>query len=256
MNDNQDKHQDSAGVPWAGRSFQENNYRDDSGEADPELSGELIAFLEEPKNLNRVMAAFGSARVLIPLVANLGEEGIASTGLKFDKSAELAIVTVLAPDGQRALPVFSSVSKMRNWNPLARPVPNNGRAVALAAASEGTTRVVLDPGSDSEIVFRRPHIEAIAQDLDWQWPHANPEVENLISDFLRSHPFVDSCSLTAGDPRSMLQGQELVITLYLESGLSSEKLQEFERTFLKQLGDSDRFVNLVDSVAVRFLPAS
>jgi len=256
MSESHDKYHDSAGVPWAGRSFQENNYRGDSGEADPELAQSIEEFQKQQESMNQVLSAFGAARVLIPLVATLGEEGLGSSGLKTDKSAELAIVTVLAPDGQVALPVFSSVLKMQNWNPLARPVPNNGRAVALAAASEGTTRVVLDAGSESEIVFRRPQLAAIAQGLDWCSPETNPIVENLVTDFLSHHDQVDSFTLACGDPTSRLLSQELLITLYLEPGMSSESLQEIERTFFKQLGDSELFVDLVDSVAVRFLPVS
>jgi len=256
MSENPDKYGDSAGVPWAGRSFQENNYKDDNGEADPRLNLALRDFAGNPENMGEVLDAFGQARVLIPLIANLGEEGASAAGLKTDKSAELSIVTVMAPDGQVALPVFSSVTKMNLWNPQARPVPNNGRAVALAAASEGTTRVVLDAGSDSELVFRRPQLAAIAQGLQWEPPHTNRTVNDLVAEFLSEHKHVESFSLDQGDPTARLLGQELVISLYLEAGLNQETLSEIESTFFRQLGDSEQFVDLVDSVAVRFLPAS
>jgi len=256
MSDNQDKYHDSAGVPWAGRSFQENSYRDDNGEADPELEIALTGFRSGTHSLKDLLFIFSKSRLLIPLVANLGEEGFAASGLKSDKSAELAVITVLAPDGQIALPVFSSVSKMQNWNPKARPVPNNGRAVAFAAASEGTTRVVLDAGSESEIVFRRPQLSAIAQDLDWQPPETNSSVEILVNQFLQDLENVVSFSLSSGDPECRILGQELVITLYLIPGLTDSELQGIERTFFKRLGESEEFVELVDSVAVRFLPSS
>ena len=70
-----------------------------------------------------VVDALRDARLLIPLVARLGEEGVGETGLKVDKSAELSIITVAGPDGRTVMPVFTSVAAMGRWNPAARPVP-------------------------------------------------------------------------------------------------------------------------------------
>ncbi|MEY3316891.1 MAG: hypothetical protein RLZZ503_93, partial [Actinomycetota bacterium] len=158
------KFTDSAGVPWAGRSFDINPYSGDNGEADPQLIETLIKFRAKEVGPEEVLVALGQARLLIPLIANLGESGEGAHGQTVDKSADLSIVTVLTPDNQKALPVFSSVAAMNHWNPEARPVPNDGRKVALAAASEGNTRLVLDPMSETEFVVRRPGIAAIAQD--------------------------------------------------------------------------------------------
>ncbi|MEN9752471.1 MAG: hypothetical protein RL670_162, partial [Actinomycetota bacterium] len=93
--------------------------------------------------MQAVLAAFRDARLLIPLMATLGEGGEGVDGLKTDKSADLAIVTVEGPDGYEVLPVFSSVAAMNAWHADARPVPSDATRVALAAASENTTRVVL-----------------------------------------------------------------------------------------------------------------
>jgi len=250
------KFTDSAGVPWAGRSFDINPYSADNGEADANLIEAISKFQSGQVGSAEVLRAVGQARLLIPLIANLGEGEQGAHGHQVDKSADLSIVTVLTPDNQRALPVFSSVATMTRWNPDARPVPNNGRKVALAAASEGNTRLVLDPMSETEFVVRRPGIAAVAQDLPWITPANNPEVVEIINNVLAESGSVDSFTLVEGDPSCKLLGQELLVVLYLEPGLSETQLKDLEEGFFEKIANSERFVELVDSVGVKFLQAS
>lgn len=149
---------DSAGQPWQGREFDDNPFGDDDGTAPPALLGALAAFRAGEVGPEAVVDALRASRLLIPLVAELGDEGTTDAGLTVDKSQELSIVTVSGPDGRSVLPVFSSVTAMQTWNPAARPVPADGRRVALAAASEETEIVVLDPTSETEFVLRRPAV--------------------------------------------------------------------------------------------------
>lgn len=250
------KFTDSAGVPWAGRSFDINPYSGDNGEADPNLIETLARFRRGEVGAEQVLSAIGQARLLIPLIANLGESGEGAHGHQVDKSADLSIVTVLTPDNQRALPVFSSVAAMNHWNAEARPVPNDGRKVALAAASEGNTRLVLDPMSETEFVVRRPGIAAIAQDLPWVVPAHNPQVVDFINSVLGEVGQVESFTLVEGDPTCKLLGQELLVVLYLEPGLTEIQLKSLEEDFFAKIASSEQFVELVDSVGVKFLKAS
>ena len=251
-----DKFSDSAGVPWEGRSFEANPFSGDNGLADEKLIEAIANFQTGVVGLEKVFEAFAAARFLIPLVAELGESGEGAHGQKVDKSADLSIVTVLTPDNQKALPVFSSVAAMTKWNPNARPVPNDGRKVCLAAASEGNTRIVLDPLSETELVIRRPAIAAIAQRFEWLPPERNPEVVELINQSVDKISEVDSFTLVCGDPTARLRGQELLLVVYLQTGLSELELKGIESQLFEQLGASERFVELVDSLAVKFLPVN
>ena len=151
-------HADSAGVPWEGRRFEQNPHSGDDGSADPALLAALTAFRAGEGDAVAVVDAYRTARLLIPLVAEKGDEGVGPTGLRVDKTQELSIVTVAGPDGRRVLPVFTSVVTMAAWDPKARPVPADGIRTALAAASDDTDLIVIDPGSATEFVLRRPAV--------------------------------------------------------------------------------------------------
>src|SRR4051812_34473723 len=102
---------------------------DDEGRADPLLldamsSGEQTA----------IDVALLRSRLLLPVVAMSVEGG----------DAEMAVPALVAADGERALPVFSSYDALRGWRPDARPVPMPGARVLAGAAAEGYDGVVLD----------------------------------------------------------------------------------------------------------------
>lgn len=256
MMSEQDKFTDSAGVPWAGRTFQENSFAEDNGEADIALLSALLEFNSLYSNQVEVANQFALARVLIPLIATLGESGEGSHGQTVDKSAELSIVSVRTPDNQNALPVFTSVASMSRWNPKARPVPNNGRTVALAAVAEGNTRVVIDPGSETEFALRRTALEAIAQGFNWELPNLNTEVIGIVDDALDLFPEVVKFTLLNGDPKARLLGHELEVVIYLAKDVDSVRLEEIQDVFLNSISSNTRFVELVDSLGIKFLPAS
>ena len=163
-----------------------------------------------------VVDALRESRLLIPLVAHLGEEGVSDDGHRVDKSQELSIVTVAGPDGRNVLPVFSSVDAMSRWNPAARPVPADGTRVALAAASEQTDVVILDPLSDTEFVVRRPALWAIAQGKPWVPSHRDPDVAAAFAASVTDEPSVIDVQLGAGDPRARFAGAELIVRLSLD----------------------------------------
>ncbi|MFP3675340.1 SseB family protein, partial [Bacillus sp. SIMBA_031] len=76
------------------------------------------------------------ARVFVPVVAQLAEEAEAVDGLHADKQADMALVTLTAPDGRRAMPVFTSSAALENWHAEARPVAVYAARAALSAVSE------------------------------------------------------------------------------------------------------------------------
>jgi hypothetical protein len=252
---NPDRFADSAGIPWAGRSFDANQNQNDDGRAPEHLLQALKDFANQTISAEKVVDALRGSRLLIPLVANLGESGEDPHGRTVDKSAELSIITVSTPDNQVALPAFTSVMAMQAWNPKARPVPNQARVVALAAASENSTRLVIDATSEHEFVLRRPAIAALAQDLPWQSAETNLLVRNAVDQAIDSIEHIERFTLLSGDQLSRLAGPELVVVLYLAPGLSSAELESIEGQIFERLANATEFVAAVDSMAIKFLAA-
>ena len=199
---------DSAGVPWAGRSLRAEPARRRRRHAPPEAARGALRAIPRAATAARSTwsPTFARARLLIPLLAEHGDGGTRSarTGSSVDKTQELSIVTVAAPDGRRVLPVFTSVDAMSRWNPAARPVPADGVRVALAAADDDTDLVVLDPGSDTEFVLRRPAVWAIAQGQPWQPPFDSPDVRAAFERSIGTELAVLDVDLDAGDPDARL----------------------------------------------------
>ncbi len=252
---NPNRFADSAGVPWEGRSFESNDFANDDGSARPELLLAIRQFRAGTNNIEDVIDEIRKSRLLIPLIAQLGEAEVGSNGLVVDKTAELAIVTVKSPDDQDSLVVFSSVSAMGIWNKTARPVPSDAVRIALAAATEMSTRVVLDPGSESEFVIRRPAIAAIAQNLKWLPPHKSETVRQVIQRSLETESDVVSFEMHSGDPNSTLSGPELRIELTLKAGLDSSDLREMLDRATVTWSESEDFAKLVDSVEIKLRKA-
>lgn len=139
---------DTAGVAWAGRTLTGTGSEDDRGAADEALRDALA----DPDQEGQLVAAVSQARLLVPVVAVPGEaegrdghptQGDGGLGSQVDSA--MAVVTLTAPDGTRALPAFTSLERLQSWDPACRPVPVTAQRAARAAVQEGCQVIVLDP---------------------------------------------------------------------------------------------------------------
>ena len=103
-----------------------------------------------------MVASLATARVFIPIVAQLAEEAGGADGLHADKQADMALVTLKAADGRTAHAGVHLGGGPGAWHPEARPVAVYAARAALSAVAEGAELLVLDPGSDVTFVVRRP----------------------------------------------------------------------------------------------------
>jgi hypothetical protein len=240
-----DKFHDSAGVPWEGREFSQNSWSEDDGST-PKALAEVF---EREFDKEALFEALSQSRLLIPLLAELGESGVGAHGELVDKSADLAIVAVSTPDGKTAIPAFSSVAEMTAWNATARPVPVEVAKLAIAAVSERHERVVLNPAGRA-IGIRRPALAALAQGLKWTPPHLNTPVILMIDSAAAKQPLIRSARAFDPDPTSQLLKPELGIEIAIEAGLGADSLQQVLAQFGSDL-QSQEFLQQVDSVSFR-----
>lgn len=251
---NQNPLADSAGVPWQGRAFNENPFANDDGSARAELISAIQEFHISGDATN-VFIEFSKSRLLIPLIAELGETGVGPHGETVDKSADLSIVTVQTPDLQTGLPVFSSVETMKAWNELARPVPSDAVRAALSAATDGTTRIILDPGSATEFAFRRSAIAALAQQKSWRPPQLDQHVIAAFEAGIADEENVQSVAVSSLDPMSRLAGPEIKIELKVKVGLDKDQLEQVLHRVTQAWAASEAIASSVDSMALVVQPA-
>jgi hypothetical protein len=216
---------DSAGVPWEGRTFHENPGAGDDGSAPPRLLEAIRRFRAGELGVPDVIEALHDSRLLLPLIAERGDEGIGAHGRLVDKTQELSLITTAGPDGRPVLLAFTSVDAMRSWDPGARPIPIDAPRVALAAAAEGPPLIVLDPNTPTMFVVRRPALRAVATGESWRPSFDDPEVLQAFLDASAGEPDLVAVQLAPGDPTARLHGPELLVQLSVRGGLPPAELE-------------------------------
>lgn len=258
---------DSAGQPWAGRSLagddaKIHNFENDDGTADAGYVAAVRALQTGTGDEAGVVAALATARVFIPIVAQLAEEAETADGLHADKQADMALVTLKAADGRTAMPAFTSAAALSAWHPEARPVAVYAARAALSAVAEGAELLVLDPGSDVTFVVRRPAMWALAQQHQWVPSYADQDVAREMGQAASGFAAVrnielqpgrgvatrtaDGAVLAGGGP-----GPELQVVLYLEDGLDAGSVQELVSDLQAAWSRNVLFGERVDSIEVK-----
>ena len=119
-------------------------FADDDGSADPALASALASFAAGQGSGVDVLAALTGTRLLVPVVAVLGEVEYDDNGLAHDKTSDMAAVLLERADGRKGLLAFTSTATMQAWDPQARPVPVTARTAAQAAIQDQADALVID----------------------------------------------------------------------------------------------------------------
>ena len=137
----------------------------DTGTADPELESALAAYAQGDLTHGGVLMLLQDARLLVPVVAMLGEVEYDDRGLAHDKTSDMAVVLVQGADGRRALLAFTSTETLTRWDNQARPVPVSARLAAQAAIQDEAAAVVVDIAGPSTLVVEAEDLGALATGL-------------------------------------------------------------------------------------------
>lgn len=134
----------------------------DTGEADPVVLSALAAFESGRAGAAAVDGVLAGSRVLVPVLAVVTESDAGADGLRRDKTADVAMVTVTGRDGRRGLPVFTSVAALQAWNAAARPVPVEAARAARAALDDGAAALLVDPSPRPRFVVTGERLALLA----------------------------------------------------------------------------------------------
>ncbi|MDO5503945.1 MAG: SseB family protein [Actinomycetia bacterium] len=239
--DSQPHTHDSAGQTFGGRSLEPTGFEGDDGTA----SEALVIARANPLAEREWMAALAQSRFLVPVVAVPGEvEEI--DGRLVEKTSDMAMVTLTAPDGQRALPVFTGTYALTEWDESARPIPVEPMRAAQAAISENCDVIVVDVAGPDSFVLRPSMVYALAQGRDWLPGHTDPFVAQSVGHALGREEDVLDHDLIAGEPAG--QGV-LGIRLVLRPGLTAPQIQELATRVGERLASDGEFRVRVDGVS-------
>jgi hypothetical protein len=126
------------------RTIPDPGFADDDGAADVRVAHALAGHAAGTVTSGAVLSALQDARLLVPVVAVLGEVELDEQGLAHDKSSDMAAVLVQAADGSKGLLAFTSTETMARWDPEARPVPVTTPTAATAAVQDGAEALLVD----------------------------------------------------------------------------------------------------------------
>ena len=160
------------------RSIPDPGFAGDDGAADPGLTAALSAYDVAPDEQHyATLAVLQDTRVLVPVVAVLGEVELDAQGLAHDKSSDMAAVLMQGRDGRTALLAFSGTSALQGWNPEARPVPVSARDAARSAVQDGADALLLDVAGPVSYVVEGEDLRLLAEgrrlqrvgESGWAW---------------------------------------------------------------------------------------
>jgi len=145
------------------RSIPDPGFGDDDGAADPAVTAALSAYASGDGGYVDALAALQVGRLLVPVVAVLGEVDVDAAGLVHDKTSDMAAVLLTRPDGRRGLLAFTSAATLTAWNPEARPVPVATPTAARAALQEHAAALVVDVGGPVRFAIEGDDLRRLAE---------------------------------------------------------------------------------------------
>jgi hypothetical protein len=146
-----------------GRTIPDPGFAGDHGEPGEALAAALAAYAQGTGSHAGALAAVRTSRLLVPVVAVLGEVEVDQHGLAHDKTSDMATVLLQGADGRMALLAFSGMPALHAWDPSARPVPVTARTAAQAALQDGAGAIVVDVAGPAPFVVEGEDLEGLAR---------------------------------------------------------------------------------------------
>jgi hypothetical protein len=148
------------------RRIPDPGFAGDTGGADPVLRAALEAYAGrgggQAEVLQALSASGGSTRLLVPVVAVLGDVERDAEGRAHDKTSDMATALLTGRDGRRALLAFTSLETLAAWRPDARPVPVSATLAARSALQEGAAALVIDVAGPTMYAVEGDLLDALA----------------------------------------------------------------------------------------------
>ena len=134
----------------------------DDGAVDPAVEAALASYARDPGRYAAALAVLQRSRVLVPVVAVLGEAEVDEAGLRRDKTSDMAAVLMRGQDGRTALLAFTGTTPLQAWQRDARPVPVTAAQAAQSARQDGADALLVDVAGPVMFVVEGEDLQALA----------------------------------------------------------------------------------------------
>ncbi len=229
----------------ANKNIPDPGYSDDDGSADPRLAAALAAWAEDRTAVGPVLEALRGARLLVPVVAVLGEVEEDENGLRREKTSDMAVPTLRAGN-RTALPAFTSTDSLARWDPEARPVAVPLHQALQAAAHERADTLLLDMAGPVPFELTGPALLALAEGRTTTDPLTDPAVIEAVRAAVAAEPAVIRAHLGPGQADGTL-------ALVLDPAAAPA---EAARAVARRLADDDTLrARLLRGLDLALLPA-
>ena len=145
------------------RRIPDPGFAGDEGADDAALRSALAAYAVDPRRQDAVLLALPGARLLVPVIAVLGESEVDELGLTHDKTSDMATALLTGRDGRQALLAFTGLDSLAAWRDDARPVPVTAALAARSAIQEGAAALVIDVAGPTTYAVEGEVLEALAR---------------------------------------------------------------------------------------------
>lgn len=146
------------------RTIADPGFAGDDGSVPDAVAAALAGYADDPRGRYRpTLAVLQENRLLVPVVAVLGEVEYDDQGRARDKTSDMATVLMKGRDGRLALLAFTGTEPLSRWNPEARPVPVGAREAAEAAVHDGADALVVDVAGPTMLVVEGEDLRSLAE---------------------------------------------------------------------------------------------
>jgi hypothetical protein len=184
-----------------GLTVAEPKFPGDDGTADPLVLAALTAYATCQGSEHAALTALSRSRLLVPVVAVLAE----SDDRGAEKSTEMALPTLVAQDGSRAVLAFTCLDALKRWRSDARSVPVPAASAWLAGTQEAGV-VVIDVAGPVPLAVDGARLAALAEGRPVPLPHQDPEVLAALHAALAREPLIVAAAVTTPDQRVLATG--------------------------------------------------
>ena len=188
-----------------GLTVAEPKFPGDDGAAEPAVLAALTAYAAGQGSEYAALTALARSRLLVPVVALPAGEQAEADDQGGEKSTEMALPTMVAPDGSRAILAFTCLDALQRWRSDARPVPVPAASAWLAGTQEADA-VVIDVAGPVTLAVDGARLAALAAGRPVPLPHQDPEVLAALQAALECEPLIVAAAVTTPDQRVTATG--------------------------------------------------